>query len=73
MTLDVVSEQPQEVHGEGSTEVATDTVDKNSEAELFSKLSSHQLSNNGTYTMCSYCSLLQLLYKYTNHTAGIYM
>lgn len=48
MTLDVVSEQTQEVHAEGSTEVATDTVDKDSKAELFSKLSSHQLSNNGT-------------------------
>lgn len=55
MTLVVVSEQTQEVQGEDTTEITSDTVDKDSEAELlFTKLSSHRLSDNGTHTMCSH-------------------
>ena len=51
----MVSEPTQEIQGEYSTEVTSDTVDKDSEAELlFTKLSSHQLSHNGTHIVCSH-------------------
>ena len=60
----MVSEQTQEVQGEGSTEVTSDTVDKDSETELlFTKLSSHRLSHNGTHTYCMFSLHLMDMYR----------
>ena len=65
----------QEAKSEGSSEVTpADAVDKDSETELFTMLSTHQLSDNGMYVHTYVCMYVGIcLHAYMYICTNVYM